>query len=66
MRERVEHQLGNVLVHDRIVFVFALTRARDESRVPEPPEPFRCRRDLLASRFRDVSHAGFMPAQDFH
>jgi len=66
MRERVEHQLGNMPVCYRIIFVFPFTPARDESRLPKPSEPLRYGRNPLAQSFGDVADASFMSAQDFH
>jgi hypothetical protein len=66
MRERVEHQLGNMPVCYRIIFVFPFTPARDESRVPKPSEPLGYGRNSLAHRFGNVADTGFMSAQDFH
>jgi len=66
MRERVEHQLGNMPVCYRIIFVFPFTPARDESRVPKPSEPLRYGRNPLAQSFGDVADTSFMSAQGFH
>ena len=65
MRERIQHQLGNVPVRDRIVPMLSFPPAGDQPSVAEPSEPFRGCRGPFAHRIREIANTGALPAQHF-
>ena len=63
MRQRVLHKIGNMLIRQRIVDVFALSPPDDQFLAPQHPEPLRNGRKALAAVLSKFRHARFRLCQ---